>query len=500
MENNVKKLKRGFGFLLPISALPSAYGIGTLGKAAYEFADFLKKTGAKYWQILPVGPTGFGDSPYQGFSAFAGNPYFIDPETLIEEGLLQREEADRVYWGDNPSYVDYGAVYNGRNEILKIAYGRSRHKETEEYREFLEESAFWLDGYAEYMAVKWYKNGWPWNTWEEKLKKRDPELLAKYKDLLSEEIDYWKFVQFKFYTQWKKLKEYVNSLGIGIIGDIPLYVSLDSSDVWTNPDIFELDEDYEPINVAGVPPDQFSETGQRWGNPLYRWDRIEETGFHWWKERIKCCAERYDAIRIDHFIGIVNYWSIPASCETAIDGKWIPGPGKKLTDAINETVPDTYIIAEDLGVLTEPVKELMAENGYPGMKILEFALGVNLDNPYLPHNFKNDNSIVYTGTHDNETLVGALSSCSDEDRKRLLRYYYVKSEAELPDAMIRAAFASISQVCILQVQDALHLGNEARMNFPSTEGGNWKWRVTRDGLNSVNTEYYRDMAEIYGRL
>ncbi len=500
MKKARKEPERGAGILMPISALNSSYGIGTLGKAAYEFADLVKKTGAKYWQVLPVGPTSYGDSPYQSFSAFAGNPYFIDLDALKEEGLLTDADLKGMNWGDDPTDIDYEKVYNNRFVVLKKAYLNSKHKNKASYKKFVSENGYWLPDYAFYMAVKIENGGRSWQEWEDGIRKRKPEKVKALQAKLADETEFWMFLQYKFEEQWNKLKKYVNGLGIEIIGDIPLYVALDSTDVWVHPDLFELDEDLREINIAGVPPDMFSATGQRWGNPLYRWDVMEKDGFSWWAERMKSCGKRYDVVRIDHFIGIVNYWSIPSTCPTAVDGKWIKGPGKKLTDMINAAIPDTKLIAEDLGVLTKPVKDLIKKNNYPGMKILEFALDGNPDNPYLPHNFTTDNVIVYIGTHDNETLVGALLSCKVSELKKLMKYYNATTEAELPKMMIRAAYASVARVAVLQVQDMLGLDNTARMNFPSTIGQNWRWRVTKEQLKSIDCDYYRDMAKTYGRL
>ncbi len=499
MKKNKKELERGAGLLMPISALNSPYGIGTLGKEAYEFADFAKATGAKYWQVLPVGPTSYGDSPYQSFSAFAGNPYFIDPDRLVEEGLLKKSDMTGIRWCKEDTDIDYEAIYLNRFKILKIAYKNSKHKSEASYKKFVSENTYWLKDYAFYMAVKCENGGRSWQEWDDGIRKRKSSVVKDLERKLADEIEFWMFVQYKFEEQWNKLKKYVNDLGIEIIGDIPLYVALDSSDVWVHPDLFELDEDLREINIAGVPPDLFSETGQRWGNPIYRWDVMEKDGFSWWAERMKSCGKRYDVVRIDHFIGIVNYWSIPATCPTAIEGEWIKGPGKKLTDMINSVIPDTKLIAEDLGVLTKPVKALIKKNNYPGMKILEFALDGDTTNPFLPHNYTTDNLIVYTGTHDNETLAGALSSCKASEIRKLMIYYNAKTKKELPKMMIRCAYASVARVAILQVQDLLGLGNEARMNFPSTIGQNWRWRVTGEQLKSVDTKYYKDMAETYGR-
>lgn len=500
MEKNSRCLTRGAGVLMPISSLHSPYGIGTFGAAAYEFADFLKKFGAKYWQVLPIGPTSYGDSPYQSFSAFAGNPYFIDLDMLADEGLIDRTEVQSKNWGADPTDVDYALIYENRFDVLYSAYKKSNHKKTPEYKKFVKDNSFWLDDYAFYMAVKEEHGGCSWQEWEDDIKKRTDDAVSFYMNKCADRIDFWKFLQFEFDAQWNKLKNYVNSLGIEIIGDIPLYVALDSADVWVHPELFELDEDLREINIAGVPPDMFSATGQRWGNPIYRWDVMEQTGFKWWGERMKSSGYRYDVVRIDHFIGIVNYWSIKSSCPTAIDGEWIKGPGEKLTKMFNRVIPDTKLIAEDLGVLTEPVKALINKNNYPGMKILEFALDADPKNPYLPHNYTSDNIIVYIGTHDNETLAGSLLSTTVSNIKKLMNYYGATRETELPKKMIRAAYASVGRVCILQTQDLLGLDNKSRTNFPSTIGGNWRFRITKDELDSIDTAYYKKLAETYGRI
>jgi len=498
-KKGANPLKRGAGLLMPISSLPSPYGIGTLGKAAYEFADFVKATGSKYWQVLPIGPTSYGDSPYQSFSAFAGNPYFIDLDVLVEEGLLLQEEIDAKKWGEDPSDVDYAKIYENRFDVLKAAYERSTHAKTKDFKKFEEDNAYWLDDYSMYMAVKNSFDSKSWTEWDDDIRLRKPEAVSRYEKKLKKEIGFWKFCQYKFDEQWKKLKAYVNELEIEIIGDIPLYVAMDSSDVWVHSDLFELDEDLREINIAGVPPDMFSETGQRWGNPLYRWDVMEKDGFSWWKERMKFCAYHYDVIRIDHFIGIVNYYSIPATCPTAMEGKWKKGPGKKLTDMINETIGDAKIIAEDLGVLTKPVMDLIAANKYPGMKILGFGLDVTPDNEYLPHNYTTDNSIVYIGTHDNETLVGALIELNEAQQERLADYYDARNPFDIARAMIKRAYSLNCRVSIFQVQDLLYLDNKARMNFPSTIGENWRWRMTSEQYGKIDAAYYNHLAELYWR-
>lgn len=497
-----KKRARSAGILLPISALPSPYGIGTLGRAAYKFADWLEKAGQRYWQVLPIGPTSYGDSPYQSFSAFAGNPYFIDLDMLAEEELLTKEEL-RAYDGSGASpredRIDYAAIFYSRFKVLHKAFERSRHRETKSYIKFLNKSRFWLEDYSLYMAIKGHFDNKGWQLWDEEIRCRRPEAMAKYRELLNEEIEFWKFCQYKFWKQWKGLKKYVNKKGIKIIGDIPIYVAMDSADVWAHGRLFELDERKEPINIAGVPPDCFSETGQRWGNPLYRWDVMEQENFLWWRERMKANADFYDVIRIDHFLGIVQYYSIPSSCPTAIEGEWRKGPGKKLTDAISEAIGDTDIIAEDLGLIVPKVRKLIDKTGWPGMKILEFAFDDTAENEFLPHNFKNPNCIVYAGTHDNEPLMGYINGRTDEQMEPIYRYLNVKTREDAADAMIRLGYASIAYLAVFQLQDILKLGNEARMNIPSTLGGNWCYRCREEDLSLRRAKKLRHLAMVYGR-
>lgn len=495
-----RQLKRGAGVLMPISSLPSPYGIGTLGKAAYRFVDFLKEMGCRYWQVLPIGPTSYGDSPYQSFSAFAGNPYFIDLDFLCEEGLLNRDELNTIEWGHRPDEVDYGLIYENRFVILRKAFEKDLDHVKTALNVFVDKNKKWLIDYALYMAVKCSFSGRSWQEWDDDIRLRRENAVKKYSEELSEDILFYEWIQFKFDEQWGKLKKYANSLGISLIGDIPLYVALDSADVWATPQLFELDKDLRETSVAGVPPDLFSETGQRWGNPLYKWELMEKDGFDWWRRRMQACAYYYDVIRIDHFIGIVNYYAIPATCETALEGKWIKGPGKKFTDMINESIGDAKLIAEDLGILTKPVKDLIASNGYPGMKVLEFAMDMKPDNEYLPHNYSNNNSVVYIGTHDNETLVGTLVSIPIEQQKKIAEYYFADDPFEIASAMIHVTYACIADVAIFQMQDLLYLGNNARMNTPSTLGGNWMWRLCDDQYGRIDTAYYKRMALIYGRL
>lgn len=498
-EKKDRALKRGAGLLLPISSLPSPYGIGTLGKEAYKFVDYLVEAGQKYWQVLPVGPTSYGDSPYQSFSAFAGNPYFIDLDYLVEEGLITKAQIKKFPWGDNAEYIDYATVYGSRFQILRMAFNNSTYAETQEYAQFEKDNEYWLDDYSLYMAVKFKFDNQEWSKWDYDIKARQPEAIDRYKEELKDDIAFWKFCQFKFFEQWNKLRVYANESGIEIIGDIPIYVAMDSADVWAHKDLFELDEDFEQINVAGVPPDAFSEDGQLWGNPLYNWTRMEECDFEWWKQRMASNSKIYDYIRIDHFIGVVNYYSIEAGCENAKEGVWRQGPGKKLTDAIDSAIGDAKIIAEDLGIVSPAVRELLAEIGYPGMNIIEFAFDGGPTNSHLPHNYK-PNSLVYGGTHDNETVVGYFSSRSAADLKYAYKYLGVTKKSEIPAAVLRAAYASVAAIAIFQVQDILELGNEARMNTPSTVGDNWKWRMLKGSLTKKKAKELKELAEFYARL
>ncbi len=493
-----RQLKRGAGVLMPISSLPNEFGIGSLGKEAYEYADFVRKMGFSYWQVLPVGPTSFGDSPYQSFSAFAGNPYFISLSQLKEEGLLQEEELEeyRIISSDT---IDYAQIYQTRFDILKKAFLRSRHYEESEFKEFCEENTYWLDDYCLYMAVKNASFNQQWSLWEEDIKFRKPEALKRQEKELEEEIAFYRFLQYKFRMQWDALKQYVNSLGIQLIGDIPLYVAMDSADVWVHPNLFELDENLKEVNIAGVPPDIFSEDGQRWGNPIYNWAHMEQQNFDWWRRRMQASASLYDVIRIDHFIGIVNYWSIPAENKTAVGGQWKNGPGEKLVKVINESIGNAKIIAEDLGVMTPEVKRVMKKAGYPGMKVLEFGLDGNAANDYLPHNYTTNNIITYIGTHDNETLVGFLNGKKRKDISKLLSFFNIRKRSMLPQAIIRSMFASISNVVMIQMQDLLFLDNKARMNYPSTLGGNWIWRMQKEQYALIDTIYYKKLCEMYNR-
>lgn len=491
--------ERAAGILLPISSLPSKYGIGTLGKEAYRFVDQLKAAGQKYWQVLPVGPTSFGDSPYQSFSAFAGNPYFIDLEMLIEQGMLTKDEVDSCDWGQNPSDIDYEKLYHNRFLILHKAYRVSDVSKDKRYQDFESKSRYWLEDYSLFMALKFYFGGKEWLAWEDNIRMHKKEAVKHYKKLLKEEVGFWKFCQFLFFSQWKALKKYANKKGIRIIGDIPLYMALDSADVWTHGDLFELDERKRPINVAGVPPDCFSEDGQLWGNPLYDWKAMEKQDFLWWRMRMSSNAALYDVIRIDHFIGIVNFWSVPAGSETAINGKWRKGPGKKLTKVIRESTKGSDIIAEDLGVVGDEVRALIKKTGWPGMKILQFAFDGDNKSEYLPNNFQSSNCIVYGGTHDNETIVGFYKNKTKKETKFVRKYLNVRKKEQIPKAMIRSGYASIADTAVFQMQDILELDNSARMNLPSTVGLNWRWRMLPGQFTKKDIKRLRKLCRLYNR-
>lgn len=494
-------LDRGAGILLPISALPSPYGIGTLGKEAYKFVDFLQSARQKYWQVLPVGPTSYGDSPYQGFSAFAGNPYFIDLDLLAEEGLLERTEIEGQDWYHHPAYIEYGTQFEKRFPILRKAFTRSTHRVNPEYEEFCRDNGYWLSDYALYMACKTHFNNSDWSSWEEDIKFRTEEGITKYSALLQDETEFWKFLQYKFYEQWTALRAYANNAGVSIIGDIPIYVAMDSADVWVHPDLFQLDENLTPIKVAGVPPDAFSDSGQLWGNPLYDWDVMEETGFLWWRERIKASARLYNVVRFDHFIGVTQYYTIPYGSADGKTGEWKKGPGQKLVDVMLEAAGDTKIVAEDLGIAVPEVKELLAKNHLPGMKIMEFAFDGGTDNEHLPHNFI-PNYVVYGGTHDNDTLTGYFKTCPQWVRDYACEYMGTGNSDSIQgivDAVFRTAYASVASAVIFQVQDLLGLGSEARMNTPSTQGNNWKWRLLPGQLTGREAEKLRHLTGVYGR-
>lgn len=488
------------GMLLPIASLPSPYGIGGFSKEAYEFIDLLEETGQKLWQILPLGPTSYGDSPYQSFSTFAGNPYFIDLDTLAEKGWLTKEACEVSDYGDNESYIDYGRIYNSRFVLLKQAFLNSDILSDEKFTEFCKANQHWLPDYALYMALKNQNDGKSWIEWEEEIRLRKPEAVEYYKKELEEECNFYEFLQYEFHEQWTKVKEYAHEKGIQIVGDVPIYVAFDSADTWANPELFQLDEKNLPLGVAGCPPDAFSATGQLWGNPLYNWAYHKKTGYDWWLKRIAYCFDLYDIVRIDHFRGFDEYYSIPYGDETAVNGHWEKGPGMDLFNTVKEKLGELDIIAEDLGFLTESVFQLLKDSGYPGMKVLQFAFDPSEDSDYLTYKYQR-NCVVYTGTHDNDTTAGWFEKLSDGDKEVSLRYmnsFYTPKEEQHWD-LIALAMRSTADTCIIPVQDFLGLGSEARINMPSTLGDNWKWRMTKGAFSEELKEKIRRMTKLYGR-
>ena len=485
---------------MPISSLPSPYGIGTLGAEAWKFADFLAAGGQSCWQILPVGPTSYGDSPYQSFSSFAGNPYFIDLDTLADQGLLERSEFASLNWGDNPEYVDYGLMYETRYPVLHKACDRLLAQNRPDFAAFCEEQKDWLEDYALFMALKDRHGGASWFTWPEALRLRRPAALKKVRTELAGEIAFWKAVQYLFFDQWNAWKKYVNSLGISVIGDLPIYVSGDSADVWANPDQFQLDGKGLPTEVAGCPPDGFSADGQLWGNPLFNWEKMKEEGYAWWLRRISFQFKLYDTLRIDHFRGFDSYYAIPYGDKTARNGRWKPGPGIAFFKAVNKALGRKDIIAEDLGFLTPSVRKLLKDSGYPGMKVLEFAFDSrDGENDYLPHRYS-AHCVVYAGTHDNDTIQGWMASAPKKDVSFAKAYLRLSKREGYHWGMMRGAWASPADLAVMQFQDLLGLGSEARMNIPSTLGNNWKWRALSGSFDEkLAKRLRRDMA-VYQRL
>ena len=496
-------MARVCGVLMPITSLPSPYGIGTIGKEARRFADFLKASGQSIWQILPVGPTSYGDSPYQSFSTYAGNPYMIDLDTLVKEGLLTKREINKHYWCGDEHEIDYGAIYYSRFKVLEKAYEKYMEGDVKPFNSFKRRNSKWLKDYALYMAVKKSFDNKAWPEWDdESIKLREEKAINRYTRKFRKEIDFWKWVQFEFYKQWADFRAYVNGLGIKILGDMPIYVAMDSADTWANPEVFWLDEERKPVCVAGCPPDYFSETGQLWGNPIYDWEYLKSTGYQWWMDRIAAADKLFDITRIDHFRAFDTYYTIPFGSENAITGKWVDGPGIEFFNVMREKLGDIEIVAEDLGELFDSVKELLKESGYPGMKVLEFAFGDDDENDFLPHNFT-ENCVVYTGTHDNDTVMGWYSQAEGWEKEHCDQYMadYVDMEpgVDVNWKFIEAAYKSVANYAVVQMQDILGLGSEARINVPSTLGGNWAWRIDKDALTKDLSSKLKALAIKYSR-
>jgi len=480
MSHNIP---RSSGILLHITSLPGRYGIGSIGNQAYEFIDFLNKAGQKIWQICPIGPTGYGDSPYAMYSSFAGNPYFIDLDMLVSSRYIKSAILkDAPVFDDN--YVDFPAVYAYKDTIFRSAFAQFKNKIPQKFEQFIASEAFWLDDYALFMAIKNKYQGKPWYEWDIELKLRNPQAIKDIKAELTDEVLYRQFLQYIFNQQWAKLKKYATDKDIKIIGDIPIYPSLDSADVWANPEYFQLDDNMQPIAVAGCPPDEFTLTGQLWGNPLYNWEAHQKTDFSWWVNRFRSLYRFVDIIRIDHFLGFEHYWSVPYGDPTAATGVWQPGPSHKLFAAVEKQLGTLPIIAEDLGAISPAVEKLRDDFKFPGMKILQFAFGNEEDNPYLPHNFTK-NCVVYTGTHDNETTVGWYQNLPEHVKAHVRSYlsYLNFTDWEVGWKLIEAALSSVAVIAIAPLQDYLGLDNRARFNIPGTIENNWRWRYLSDQLN-----------------
>lgn len=496
------KFERAAGILLHPTSLPGKFGIGDLGHEAYYFVDFLESAGQKLWQVFPLGPTGYGDSPYQCFSAFAGNPLLVSPEKLLEKGFLNKKELNDIPSSD-PAKIDYGRVINYKKGILRKAFGNYKQNHNgikEAFNEFCDANEEWLDDFALFMAAKDFHGGVIWSDWDKGLVHRDETAMNEWKDKLSDEIEYHKFVQFQFFDQWKELRSYANSKGIKIMGDMPIFIAYDSADLWANKNLFTVDNEGKLETVAGVPPDYFSETGQLWGNPLYRWKVMEKDDFLWWRKRFSQLFEMIDIIRIDHFRGFDAYWEIPGGAETAMNGRWVKAPGEKLFNTVKKYLGELPIIAEDLGVITKSVTELREKLNFPGMKILQFAFGKDMERKFLPHNFV-QNCMVYTGSHDNDTTRAYFEKVKFEDNdildhaQKYLNYY----GDDMVGQLIRAAYASVADIVVVPMQDMLNLGGEARMNFPGTLGGNWSWRFTWQQIPQHLAQEYKELTELYER-
>ena len=494
-------LERSAGILLPLSSLPSPHGIGTMGKAAYDFADFLAAAGQKYWQLLPLGPTSYGDSPYQSFSSFAGDPYFIDLELLVEDGLLVREEVDTCDWGSDARRIDYGRLYENRFPLLAKAKARGYDRDREAVAAFEQENAGWLPNYTLFMALKRHFGMKPWTAWDDEdiRCRRSSAVIEHYRAELRKDVELFTYIQFLFFRQWATLKAYIHSLGIRIIGDLPIYVAMDSADVWAEPEMFRLDAHGVPTEVAGVPPDYFSEDGQLWGNPLYDYEAMEKDGFGWWIRRVGGAQKLCDVLRIDHFRGFASYWAVPYGETTAKNGHWVKGPGMALVGVLTNWFRDLDFIAEDLGAPSPDVTRLLEDSGLPGMKVLEFAFDPETLSNYLPHSC-GENSICYTGTHDNAPLVLWREEATEAELAFAKSYLGLNEEVGFCSGLLRGGMGCGSRLFIAQMQDWLEAGVGSRMNTPGTSSGNWQWRMLPGEASKTLAERIREMTRIYGRL
>ena len=484
---------------MPVFSLPSRYGIGTLGREARAFIDFLAAAGQTYWQMLPVGPISYGDSPYQSFSTFAGNPYYVDLDLLVEDGLLKKNEVTRPDWGSDPGRVDYGKLYENRFPVLELAWRRGRERDREALAAFREEKKDWLPDYALFMALKRHFGMRPWSEWpEEDIRLHKPEACARWREALGDDVEFFEYIQFLFFRQWRDLKAYAGEKKIAIIGDIPIYVAMDSADVWAEPRWFQLDETGVPTEVAGVPPDYFNEDGQLWGNPLYRWDALEKDGFGWWIRRVAGASTLFDVLRIDHFRGLESYYAVPYGDTTAKNGRWVKGPGMALVGVLSSWFHDTAFIAEDLGYMTPEVRKLLADSGFPGMKVLEFAFDSREPSDYLPHTYPR-HCVCYTGTHDNATLMAWRKEAAAADLRFAKAYLGLNEEEGFARGIIRGGMSSVADLFVCQMQDYLGLGAEGRVNVPGVPQGNWTWRMQPKAATKKLAKEIRTLTKRYGR-
>ena len=492
-------MERCCGILLHLSSLPSPYGIGTMGRAAYSFVDFLSSAGQSLWQLLPLGPTSCGDSPYQSFSSFAGNPYFIDLDMLVEDGLLVQSELDGIDWGTDPELVDYGKIYENRFKVLKIAADLGIKHDAAEFEKFVSDNRSWLPDYALFMALKRHFGMKAWFDWpDEDIRLHKPEAVGKYAELLNEDVQFFEYIQLLFFKQWDALHKYANERGVKIVGDMPIYVAMDSADVWASPEFFLLDEKNVPVEVAGVPPDYFSKDGQLWGNPLYDYDAMRRDGYGWWIRRVDGASKLCDILRIDHFRGFESFWAVPFNAETAKVGRWVKGPGMDLVGRLTSWFSDLGFIAEDLGLLTPEVHELLDQSGLPGMKVLEFAFDPTEPSNYLPHKYT-QNCVCYVGTHDNAPVMAWRDEADKAEVEFAERYLAISDAEGFNWGMIRGGMSSVASMFIAQMQDYLGLGADTRMNTPGTQFGNWRWRLKADALTPELAERLLDMVKTYGR-